>query len=56
MKKAADNVQATAGRARNVGETLVGAGEMIKETADAIDSFARRAKNRIKEAPRRTRS
>lgn len=46
VRKAAKNVHKTAVRARDVGETVVGAGQMIKETADFVDSFAQRAASR----------
>jgi methyl-accepting chemotaxis protein len=46
VRQAADNVHQTAARARGVGESVVTAGEMIKQTADMVDSMAQRAKER----------
>ena len=48
VQKAAANVSHTAERARGVGDTLMTAGEMVKQTADLIDSVAQRAAARSK--------
>ena len=54
--KAADNVQQTASRARAMGDSVVTAGELIKETADFVDSMAARAKSRVRKAGSQTRN
>ncbi|MBV9719338.1 MAG: hypothetical protein JOZ77_08460 [Candidatus Eremiobacteraeota bacterium] len=46
VRKAANNVHETAVRARDVGDSVVAAGELIRETADFVDSIAQRAKQR----------
>jgi hypothetical protein len=46
VRKAAANVQDTAARARNLGESVETVGTLIQETADFVDSMARRAKSR----------
>lgn len=55
VKKAASNVHKTATRARNLGENLVTAGEVIKQTADVVDVLAQRASDRVEagKAPRK---
>ena len=50
VRKAAENVHHTAGRARAMGESVVTAGELLKETADFVDSMAERAKSRSQQA------
>ena len=46
VRKAATSVHETATRARGLGDSVVSAGELIKETADFVDAIARRAKSR----------
>ncbi|HLY03823.1 MAG TPA: hypothetical protein VKR56_15160 [Candidatus Cybelea sp.] len=48
VRKAADNAHATVGRARSIGDSVVAAGEIIKGTADLVDSIAQRAKKSTK--------
>lgn len=48
VRQAADNVQRTASRARDMGESVVTAGELLKETAAFVDSMAARAKGRTR--------
>jgi hypothetical protein len=42
------NVHKAATRARGVGDSVVAAGEIIRETADLVDSIAQRKKTRPK--------
>jgi hypothetical protein len=47
VKKAAANVHQTAARARTLGENIVTAGEMLKQTADVVDAMTQRAAERV---------
>lgn len=46
VRKAATNVHQTATRARDLGKSVVTAGQLIEEAADFVDSVAQRAKRR----------
>lgn len=46
VKRAAANVHETATRARDIAETVVSAGVLLKETADFVDALAQRANTR----------
>lgn len=46
VRKAADNVHHTATRARDLGGSVITAGELIREAADFVDGIAQRAKTR----------
>ena len=48
LRRAATNVHETAGRARDVGDTIITAGEVLKDVANFADSVAMRAKARTK--------
>ena len=50
VRQAADNVHQTASRARAMGDSVVTAGELIKETAEFVDSMAVRAKSRAQQS------
>ncbi|MBV8373998.1 MAG: hypothetical protein JO302_00675 [Candidatus Eremiobacteraeota bacterium] len=52
VRQAAENVQQTASRARTMGDSVVTAGELLKETADFVDSMATRAKARTQQGPK----
>ena len=54
IRQAAENVHITAGRAREFGESVVTAGQVLQETADFVDSMARRAKSRAGQRRQRT--
>ena len=56
VRKAADNVHQTATRAREMGESVVTAGELLRGTADFVDSVAQRAKARAQQGTRPRRS
>jgi hypothetical protein len=44
VRRAADKVHTGATRARKVGDSMVTAGEIIRETADLVDALSQRAK------------
>jgi hypothetical protein len=44
VRRAADTVHTGATRARKMGDSMVTAGEIIRETADLVDSLSQRAK------------
>lgn len=46
VRRAAANVHASAARARDVGETVTAAGELIQQTADFVDAVAQRSATR----------
>lgn len=46
ISRAASNVHETASRASDIGDSVVTAGHLIKETAEFVDSLAGRAKSR----------
>lgn len=46
VRRAAANVHKTATRARDIGETVVTAGELIQQTADFVDAVAKRSTTR----------
>lgn len=48
VRRAAANVHKTATRARDIGETVVTAGELIQQTADFVDTVAQRSATRSK--------
>ena len=54
LRQAADNVHKTAARAREMGEAVVTAGELLQEGADFVDSIAQRAKSRIRSTASRS--
>src|SRR5690349_1323851 len=56
VNRAATNVQVAAGRARQVGDSVVTAGEVLKETAEFVDSMAEKAKRGTQQRPRSRRS
>ncbi len=43
VRRAAANVHSTAVRARDVGQTVTAAGELIQQTADFVDAVAKRS-------------
>jgi hypothetical protein len=47
VKSAASNVHRTATRAKSLGDNIVGAGEVLKQTAEMVDALAQRASNRV---------
>ena len=53
VRRAADNVHQTAVRARAMGDSVVTAGELLKETADFVDSMSLRAKARTRGGTRK---
>lgn len=53
VRQAAENVHQKASRARSMGDSVVTAGELIKETADFVDSLATRTKSRTQKAGNR---
>ncbi len=53
VRQAATNVHETARRARDVGETVTTAGEVLTQAADWVDSMAMRAKARTKSGRKR---
>jgi hypothetical protein len=46
VRRAAENVHTGAARARKLGDSVVTAGELIKQTADFVDSISRSRKPR----------
>ena len=48
VRRAAANVHKTATRARDIGEAVVGAGELIQQTAEFVDAVAQRSTTRSK--------
>jgi hypothetical protein len=49
VRQAAENVHNSAISARTLGDSVVTAGELLKETADFVDSMAMRAKIRTQQ-------
>ncbi len=48
VRKAASSVHKTATRARDIGDSVVSAGELIRDTAALVDSIAQRAETRTR--------
>ncbi len=55
VRRAAENVHQSATRARDFGDSVVSAGELIKETADFVDAVSQRAKRRVGQTTSRSR-
>jgi hypothetical protein len=53
VRRAAANVHSTAARARDIGESVVAAGELIQKTADVVDAVAQRSAARSRRRPKR---
>jgi len=56
VRRVAEKVHATAARADEVGDTVITAGQILKETAAVVDSMATRAKRKRKTVRKRSRS